>query len=468
MKRSPLILAILLFMGGQSTAIANLDQSLNQMFDSMVNTTGATAQLGQRRGVLSGGSLIIRNRITTAQPITMTPPAVAGGCSGIDLYGGSFSFINQAQFVTLLRSIAANAGGYAFQLGINAMCPDCGSLMSDLQKKVQSLNEHFANSCQLAQGVVNDTLSAMDVQQQNRLSQISLASGVGDVFQSFTHASGTSSSNPASQAPGYASTITGNLMWRALMQGQAGGWFQFGGTDVLETLMSVTGTVIVSAPDGTRATPIRQLPSLIGIRELINGNATTAANAPVALRYQCDTTNADGCLNPTTMPIEVQGFRARIESVHGGTDGTGGLISKFSTGSGQLTAAEMGFMELAPAAMGALIRNLAREDPGLARLFVQRASPVLALELAGELVQGMASTAREMQRLSPHAYASLLDRNVDSAIADLREERRLLDQQFGTLEGLIAHYEGLMQTGRPKDYGVSSALAGGSRRSAGP
>ena len=40
------------------------------------------------------------------------------------------------QFVDLMRAVASNAAGYAFQLAINAMCPDCGNTMSDLQKKV--------------------------------------------------------------------------------------------------------------------------------------------------------------------------------------------------------------------------------------------------------------------------------------------------------------------------------------------
>ena len=163
MKRSAILLVIANLVIPRPSG-ANLDQDLDRMFLGMSNVTPPTAQMGQRRGVLSGGSVVIRNRIMKANPVTLTPPGFSGGCGGIDHYGGSFSFINQSEFTGLLRSIAANAGGYAFQLGINAMCPDCGSLMSDLQKKVQSLNEHLANSCQLAQGIVNDGVLALDAQ----------------------------------------------------------------------------------------------------------------------------------------------------------------------------------------------------------------------------------------------------------------------------------------------------------------
>ena len=73
-------------------------------------------------------------------------------------------------------------------------CVPRGNVMSDLQKKVQQLNQMFSNSCQ------------------------------------------------------------GNLVWRSLNQNNAGGWFKFGGNEFLQAAMSVTGSVVVkppeSAPDG--------------------------------------------------------------------------------------------------------------------------------------------------------------------------------------------------------------------------
>ncbi|PZN81622.1 MAG: hypothetical protein DM484_08090 [Candidatus Methylumidiphilus alinenensis] len=50
------------------------------MFGTMTNATAPTAHLGQRRGVISGGS---------------------------------FYFINMNQFVNLMRAVASNAAGYA-------------------------------------------------------------------------------------------------------------------------------------------------------------------------------------------------------------------------------------------------------------------------------------------------------------------------------------------------------------------
>ena len=42
--------------------------------------------------------------------------------------------------------------------------------------------------------------------------------------------------------------IQGNLVWRALINQNAGAWFRFGGNSLLEAAMSISGTVIVDAP----------------------------------------------------------------------------------------------------------------------------------------------------------------------------------------------------------------------------
>lgn len=107
-----LTLALLATLG---QARADLQEQMDDMFGSMLNFNNPTAYQGQRRGVLSGGSLYLRNRIMNPNLITLTPPSWKGGCGGIDLYAGSFSFISADEFMQLLRAVAANAPGYAFE-----------------------------------------------------------------------------------------------------------------------------------------------------------------------------------------------------------------------------------------------------------------------------------------------------------------------------------------------------------------
>lgn len=465
MKR--LALCGLTYLASGPLAFAGLDQDLDRMFDSMSNVTHPTAQMGQRRGVLSGGSVVIRNRVMRPNPVTFTPPGFSGGCGGIDFYGGSFSFINQSAFTGLLRSIAANAGGYAFQLGINAMCPDCGSLMSDLQKKVQALNEHLSNSCQLAQGIVNDGVAAMDAQQRSRLSQISLAEGLGDAFQSFTSAQGDPLERTLAHQPSRVQkTLTGNLIWRSLHQSKRG----LSGLDESiswrEAIMSVTGSIIIEPPaprEGASGStlPVVRLPPLLGIQEFLQGGNTqvTSDNPPQV--YRCDEDSTDGCLHPQTVPFEMKGLTARIQTVLAGPDGTTGILLKFATGKGNFTDEELRFMDQAPQSLSALLRNLSREDPSLARHFAEEAGPIIAIEWAGELIEEMIETARESGRMADHPYQPLIDEALDQTLSKLREERRSLENRWGTISSLVNRYQSLMQTGRIRDYGLSGSVAHG-------
>ena len=84
---------------------------MNQLFGSMTNTTAPGVFESQRRGVISGGSVVVRNRIMNENLVSMVPPSFQAGCGGIDMFAGSLSFVNADQFVQLLRSVAANAKG---------------------------------------------------------------------------------------------------------------------------------------------------------------------------------------------------------------------------------------------------------------------------------------------------------------------------------------------------------------------
>ncbi|MCV5433856.1 conjugal transfer protein TraH, partial [Escherichia coli] len=86
--------------------------------------------------------------------VSFAPPSWKAGCGGVDLFGGWIFLINADQIVQLLRAVAANAKGYAFQLALDNVFPDGAKWIENFQKKVQALNQHLGNSCQLAQGFV--------------------------------------------------------------------------------------------------------------------------------------------------------------------------------------------------------------------------------------------------------------------------------------------------------------------------
>jgi len=177
----------------------------------------------------------------------VVPPSFNAGCGGIDLFAGSFSFISLDQFVNLLRAIAANAPGYAFEIALGAMCRDCLETMEALQKKIQALNQGYANSCQLAKGLVNDVADAFDAKHKDKTSLLAMVAGLGDVFETHSSADGEDPIEKVETSlPAEAQTVLqGNLAWRALKGRGAAGWFAAGDDSLLEAMMSVTGSVVV-------------------------------------------------------------------------------------------------------------------------------------------------------------------------------------------------------------------------------
>ena len=179
--------------------------------------------------------------------------------------------------------------------------------------------------------------------------------------------------------------VEGNLVWQALKRKGAAGWFVAGEDTLLEAMMSLTGSVIVAAPEAAADGQgenhrITYLPgNLLKASDLLNGtrereDAAQLDNAwPHRLRlYQCGPAGGpidraeNGCLEPSVTEGTVNGMIQRVKDVligvrpyATGTE-TVGLVQKFRLGQGAITAAEQAFMQYAPNGLGAGIRTLAR------------------------------------------------------------------------------------------------------------
>ncbi len=431
---------------------ANLQQEMDQLFGSMTNSTAPGVFESQRRGVLSGGSVLTRNKIMNENLVSMVPPSFQAGCGGIDLFAGSMSFVNADQFVQLLRSVAANAKGYAFQLALSAMCEKCSQHMETLQKKIQQLNEYFGNSCQMAQGVVNDSLAAFGKKGQTDASLLSTFKGAGDVFTSWSETNGK---NPYENASSVAPTevnaaIKGNLVWRALKKHAAANWFASGDDRFLEAVMSITGSMIIgdfaTASDGQGKAP--KLTKLNGnkvtIENLIHGGNITM--------YQCDTVDQDGCLNPTLVDVSLTGFSMQVENLLLGTGVNNGIIFKFARNAGSPNATEKAFMSSAPASIGGMIRTLSALNEGAARSFASRVSPFIALEMARSLVEDMLNAARSTSGIEDHAYSKMLTEEFERARRQINDEYAALQRRYGSTQDLMTHFNQVIQAIRKQRY----------------
>ena len=114
-----------------STAQADVNGQLNSFFGSLggsANVTGPVAYNGQQGGYYSGGNLWVRFPAQqTYQLGSLQMPSVKAGCGGIDIFTGSFSFINTDQIVAAMKAAANGALAFVFDLAINAISSQIGS-----------------------------------------------------------------------------------------------------------------------------------------------------------------------------------------------------------------------------------------------------------------------------------------------------------------------------------------------------
>ena len=111
-------------------AESDIQSDMDAMFQKMgfrSNTTGPSAYMAQTRGFISGGSVEARANVQPFDIFSVSPPHIKAGCGGLDLYFGGLNFINKQQIITLLKSVGQNALGYAFSMGLEAVCPTCNS-----------------------------------------------------------------------------------------------------------------------------------------------------------------------------------------------------------------------------------------------------------------------------------------------------------------------------------------------------
>ncbi len=441
--------ALLFALMSARTAFADLDQQLNAVFGVMTNTVPPAAAISDaRRGVISGGSFVLRNRISTPAFVTFAPPSSHMGCGGIDFFGGSFSFINKAQFTQLLRNIASTAVAYAFELAIGAMSEEVQSAMRRFQTVITKMNQHLGNSCQMAQGIVNDTLSAMSQKEHfKRATQESFFGAMGDVWDAVFDPDGADPATTAETSGRLNEDCASdaNIVWCVMKKtGVSAHYFAGGDDTLLEAIMSVTGTVVMhprtDADNGdgkiTKHTTLKALPDVI--RVILEGGEGEF--------YQCAGANMGmkGCRLIDRQPRVLEnGFTTQVITL---VAGDAGIIAKLrDPGAPDLTLAQQHFMGNAPAGFGGMIRNLAVKNETLARSFAERAAPVISYMLLFHIIDDIESHVE----LSLTSVESSLQPELRRVIEDGKAARRGLIQmvqlQHGNILELYEHYKTVLE-----------------------
>lgn len=394
-------------MHSPATKAADINSQLNDMFGSMSNTTTPGDYRSVTREGYTGGGFTLRNKMRSLTPINIQLPSAAGGCGGIDLFGGSFSFINADEFVQMLRNIAANASGLAFQLALNAMDAVLDNAISRMQAVIQEMNDLTANSCQLAKGLLVDTASAFGAEVKASVSSQLSSDGLLDQFSAHMSEMNGQKSSVAQKSDSGKRTACkdyGNIMWCLLNSGDFSSQFVGTQQEQKEFVMSLTGTYIVPkdiSTDDTGAliggmpTFIAPLDTTDALQAMVTGDDSFAV-------YKCSDT--ESCPNPSNTTIAIDGLATQIINFFNENGYLQNIVSGTGNSATQLEKAL--FYNKNGAASSAA--SIARQDLNMAKSYVTEISPVLAYSASyrylNDLLTAAATSARyEIDNNNPAA-----------------------------------------------------------------
>ena len=115
---------------------------------------------GQKRGFYSGGGFSARWGSTVDPLVTITAPKMKGGCGGIDMFLGGFSFMDFNYLVDKLQKILASVPAVAFDLALNVLCEPCSKAIKSFEAITDSLNALQLDDCKAARGVTARLMSS--------------------------------------------------------------------------------------------------------------------------------------------------------------------------------------------------------------------------------------------------------------------------------------------------------------------
>lgn len=415
---------------------ANIQSQMDSMFESMSNTTGGGYFETATRGVISGGSMRVRNKISTDPLVSFRPPSFQAGCGGIDMFAGSFSFINAQQFVQSLRSVAANAvgvaSGYAFKLALNAMGPTVHNVIQNLQEVMQDVNTMMSNSCQLAQGLVTEAFSAFDSKANMNASTENVSKGIGDVFSQLKPSNLIGSNPKTEQAKAGNATVCkdyGNVLWCAMRQNSIKETFQYGSNQTEEMILSLVGSAVIgdlaNAADGKgQSRNINYLPPLsVSLKDIIEGKKSETIKI-----YDCSS-DTEYCSDPTIKDVSFDGLATKIVKAFNGGENGPGIVYKWATNTGSFTSSEMEVISaLQQTGFSAMIQRLSQRSQSIAQGFVQEHARLIARDAVASLVRAYVQAAEASMKNS-----KMSDLQGPEAVTFIKDARQRVNDDYAAV-----------------------------------
>jgi len=369
-------------------ARADVASEMNGFFNDAggaANVTGPTAFQGQSAGYYSLGNVWTRFPQKSVSPFNLQLPSARAGCGGIDLFSGSFSFINASEIVAMLKATANNALGFAFKLAIDSVSPEIGKVMDEFSQKAQLLNQMNISSCETAQALVGGIWPQMETTRSTICEAVGNSQGVFSDWAASRQGCNNGGQRDATLAgntdPAMKEQIIGdphNYTWEALKKSS-----KFGAFDQAfsEYVMTLVGTIVTTPPSGSEHGPkvvIYGPAEEAVVTALLDGTA----NAPAVKILKC---NNDPCTDVSDQTLNVpasSALRPRIATM------IKSMSSKIRSDSA-LDAAEKQLLNMATVPIYKILAVQAYAHYALTDGEIQTLSEIVAVDLLNAMLDNM-------------------------------------------------------------------------------
>ena len=372
---------------------ADVNSKMNDFWNDIgvaANVTGPSSFQGQRAGYYTLGNVYVRTPQRTLNPVNIQMPGYRAGCGGIDIYGGGFSYVNSAQLVAFMKSVANNAASFAFQVALETISPVIAEKVGELQSVAQRINQFAMNSCESGQLAVAAVWPKSD--QASRVICEASASrrGLYPDWVAARHGCGSEGDRSSVLSGASADEKSSipqniNIAWDALKKHPV----ISGDRELMQFLMTLSGTEILRAgADDDAQQQYQFLPS----KMLDPGMISAFLDGGAIDIYQCDSDPDDRCLNPTaggTVTIAAaDGLRARVGQM------LADIMAKVRTRTA-LSATEQQFLNVTSLPVYKMINVHAAYEGVFADQTIQSYAEIIAIDLLYGLFDQYAETLSE-------------------------------------------------------------------------
>ncbi len=147
---------------------------------------------GQKRRYFNAGSYNVRFRNSQENLFSIQVPRLKSGCGGIDLFMGSFSFMDPEYLMQKMQRALQMAPAIAFDLALKELMAEGAASLGKFEGIINQLNKLQLSECGIANDAVNAVKGKFDMQSSSFFSEVA---GLYDSMQSINDSSSKNAVN---------------------------------------------------------------------------------------------------------------------------------------------------------------------------------------------------------------------------------------------------------------------------------